>query len=78
MQDWLEKKNIKPVVYAVHGFLYFKGAPLVNRTVYKVGGIHSCPLNGLSDHNYRKLISKKKYYMNVGRPGGRLSGKTES
>lgn len=28
-------KGIKPVIYAAHGFLFFKGAPLINRTVYK-------------------------------------------
>ena len=30
-----ERKNIQPVVYAAHGFLFFKGAPLINRTVFK-------------------------------------------
>lgn len=29
------KERIRPVVYAAHGFLFFKGAPLINRTVYK-------------------------------------------
>ncbi len=29
------KKKIKPVVYEAHGFLFFKGAPLINRTLYK-------------------------------------------
>ena len=29
------KKHISPVVYEAHGFLFFKGAPLINRTVYK-------------------------------------------
>ena len=29
------RKRIRPVVYAAHGFLFFKGAPLINRTVYK-------------------------------------------
>lgn len=28
-------KGISPVVYAAHGFLFFEGAPLINRTVYK-------------------------------------------
>ena len=28
-------KKIRPVVYSAHGFLFFKGAPLINRTVYK-------------------------------------------
>lgn len=27
--------NVKPVVYEAHGFLFFKGAPLINQTVYK-------------------------------------------
>ena len=30
-----KKRNISPVVYEAHGFLFFKGAPLINRTVYK-------------------------------------------
>ena len=30
-----KKRKIVPVVYAAHGFLFFKGAPLINRTVYK-------------------------------------------
>ena len=30
-----KKKGIKPVVYEAHGFLFFKGAPLINRTIYK-------------------------------------------
>lgn len=30
-----KKKDIKPVVYEAHGFLFFRGAPLINRTVYK-------------------------------------------
>ncbi|MBR6165059.1 MAG: glycosyltransferase [Clostridia bacterium] len=29
------KKKIRPVLYEAHGFLFFKGAPLINRTVYK-------------------------------------------
>lgn len=29
------KKHISPVLYEAHGFLFFKGAPLINRTVYK-------------------------------------------
>lgn len=29
------KKHISPVIYEAHGFLFFKGAPLINRTVYK-------------------------------------------
>lgn len=28
-------RGVKPVIYAAHGFLFFKGAPLINRTVYK-------------------------------------------
>lgn len=31
-----KKAKISPVVYAAHGFLFFKGAPLINRTVYKL------------------------------------------
>ena len=30
-----KKKDIKPVLYEAHGFLFFKGAPLINQTVYK-------------------------------------------
>lgn len=30
-----KKKHIRPVIYEAHGFLFFKGAPLINRTVYK-------------------------------------------
>lgn len=30
-----KKMHISPVIYSAHGFLFFKGAPLVNRTVYK-------------------------------------------
>lgn len=30
-----KKKHVSPVVYEAHGFLFFKGAPLINRTVYK-------------------------------------------
>lgn len=30
-----KRKRIKPVLYEAHGFLFFKGAPLINRTVYK-------------------------------------------
>lgn len=29
------KRHISPVIYEAHGFLFFKGAPLINRTVYK-------------------------------------------
>lgn len=28
-------KGIRPVLYAAHGFLFFKGAPFINQTVYK-------------------------------------------
>lgn len=31
-----KKKHIAPVVYEAHGFLFFKGAPLINRTIYKL------------------------------------------
>lgn len=30
-----KKKHLSPVIYEAHGFLFFKGAPLINRTVYK-------------------------------------------
>lgn len=29
-------KKIKPVLYEAHGFLFFKGAPFINQTVYKL------------------------------------------
>lgn len=29
------RKKIQPVVYEAHGFLFFKGAPIINRTLYK-------------------------------------------
>lgn len=29
------KMGISPVIYTAHGFLFFKGAPLLNRTLYK-------------------------------------------
>ena len=31
-----KKKKIAPVIYAAHGFLFFKGAPIINRTLYKL------------------------------------------
>lgn len=31
-----KKKDISPVLYEAHGFLFFKGAPFLNRTVYKL------------------------------------------
>lgn len=30
------RRKIKPVIYAAHGFLFFKGAPLINQTVFKL------------------------------------------
>ena len=30
-----KKKGIEPVLYEAHGFLFFKGAPFINRTIYK-------------------------------------------
>ncbi len=30
-----KRTGVKPIIYAAHGFLYFKGAPLINRTLYK-------------------------------------------
>ena len=30
-----KKKKIAPVLYEAHGFLFFKGAPFINRTIYK-------------------------------------------
>ena len=31
-----KKKKIKPVLYEAHGFLFFKGAPFINQTLYKM------------------------------------------
>lgn len=31
-----KRKGVPLVIYAAHGFLFFKGAPLLNRTVYKL------------------------------------------
>ena len=30
-----KQTEVKKVIYAAHGFLFFRGAPLINRTVYK-------------------------------------------
>lgn len=30
-----KRKGIRPVLYEAHGFLFFRGAPLINQTVYK-------------------------------------------
>ena len=30
-----KRTGVKPIIYAAHGFLFYKGAPLINRTVYK-------------------------------------------
>lgn len=30
-----KRMGIRPVIYTAHGFLFFKGAPLINRTLYK-------------------------------------------
>ena len=29
------KKGIRPVLYAAHGFLFFRGAPFINQTLYR-------------------------------------------
>ena len=31
-----KKMHLAPVIYFAHGFLFFKGAPLINRTVYRL------------------------------------------
>lgn len=31
-----KKRRIKPVLYEAHGFLFYKGAPLINKTLYKL------------------------------------------
>ena len=31
-----KRMGVKPIIYAAHGFLFFNGAPFINRTVYKL------------------------------------------
>ena len=67
-----KKKNIKPVIYAAHGFLFFKGAPLINRTVYKLEEVllahWTDTLITITNEDYNaaqklKLRSKEKPYL---------------
>lgn len=67
-----KKKNIKPVIYAAHGFLFFRGAPLINRTVYKLEEVllahWTDTLITITNEDYNaaqklKLRSKEKPYL---------------
>lgn len=35
------KMRVNPIIYAAHGFLFFKGAPLINRTVYRIRNVEA-------------------------------------
>ena len=67
-----KKRNIYPVLYAAHGFLFFKGAPLINRTIYKLEEIilahWTDTLITITDEDFKaaqnfKLRNNKKPYM---------------
>lgn len=67
-----KKKHISPVVYEAHGFLFFKGAPLINRTVYKweedILAHYTDVLITITEEDYRaaqklKLRSGRKPYL---------------
>ena len=67
-----KKRHISPVVYEAHGFLFFKGAPLINRTVYKweedILAHYTDVLITITEEDYQaaqklKLRSGRKPYM---------------
>lgn len=67
-----KKRKIQPVVYEAHGFLFFKGAPLINRTIYKWEEIllahYTDVLITITNEDYHaaeklKLRGKKKPYL---------------
>ena len=67
-----KKKKISPVIYAAHGFLFFKGAPFINRTVYKweekILAHFTDALITITDEDYQaaqglKLRSGRKPYL---------------
>ena len=67
-----KKRKIRPVVYEAHGFLFFKGAPLINRTIYKWEEVllahYTDVLITITNEDYcvaekLKLRSKKKPYL---------------
>ena len=64
--------GVKNVIYVAHGFLFFKGAPLINRTIYKLPEILlsrvTDTLITIVDEDYQaakslKLRGNKKPYM---------------
>lgn len=64
--------KVSPVIYAAHGFLFFRGAPLINRTVYKWEEIilahYTDVLITITEEDYQaaqslKLRSGRKPYM---------------
>lgn len=65
-------KRISPVIYAAHGFLFFKGAPFINRTVYRfqeeLMARWTDVLININEEDYRaaedfKLRGMKKHYL---------------
>ena len=67
-----KKKRIVPVLYEAHGFLFFKGAPLINRTVFKWQeqwlAHYTDALVTITDEDYRaaqsfRIRSGKKPYL---------------
>ena len=58
-----KKKNIQPVVYAAHGFLFFRGAPLINRTLYKweedILAHYTDYLITITDEDYKAALKLK-------------------
>ncbi len=67
-----KKKKIAPVLYEAHGFLFFKGAPFINRTVYKWQeqwlAHYTDALVTITDEDYQaaqsfKIRSGKKPYL---------------
>lgn len=67
-----KKMQIKPIIYAAHGFLFFKGAPLINRTIYKWEEVVLASITDvlitITEEDYQaarafKLRSKRKPYL---------------
>lgn len=67
-----KKKCIMPVIYEAHGFLFFKGAPLINQTLYRweeeILAHYTDVLITITDEDYKaaqrmKLRSGKKPYL---------------
>ena len=55
--------GLKNVIYAAHGFMFFKGAPLINRTVYKLHEILLAPITDtlitINEEDFRAAQSLK-------------------